>query len=276
MTAGAPDPTPPEARRFSIRLPRPLWVGLAAAAVVVAGIGLRIGIPVYRQRVAIREIERVGGYVTVRPPDLEWLPEWLYECMPERLEEWIEDGEPSNVFSTVDQIRHVGSGFTDDGMARIASLTEMRCLCLGTWNTNGRVHLDPYRFELLIPKYPRSDPAEFSDAGLVHLTGMRELETLDLNGTGITDAGMPHIGKLTGLRYLDLHATRVTDAGLRHLRTLVNLEWLDLRLTKVGDSGMDELHRLSKLKAIAVDATEVTGAGVEGLRRALPDVAIVW
>lgn len=55
------DPTTPESRRFSIRLPRPLWIGLATVVLVVVTIGLQFGVPIYRRHVAIREIERLGG-----------------------------------------------------------------------------------------------------------------------------------------------------------------------------------------------------------------------
>ena len=51
-------PITPEPRRFSIRLPRPLWIGVAAM-VVVGGVGLRIGLPIYWQQAAIREIKRM-------------------------------------------------------------------------------------------------------------------------------------------------------------------------------------------------------------------------
>src|SRR5215471_5493958 len=60
------DPVAPESRRFTLRLPRPLWIFLATVVLVVAGAGLRFGIPFYRTREAIREIERAGGTVRTR------------------------------------------------------------------------------------------------------------------------------------------------------------------------------------------------------------------
>src|SRR5262245_55735931 len=53
-------------------LPRPLWFALAMAVLVVAAVGLRFGVPAYRQREAIREIERLGGLVGT-----EGVPRWL-------------------------------------------------------------------------------------------------------------------------------------------------------------------------------------------------------
>jgi hypothetical protein len=53
------DSITPNARRFSIGLPRPLWIGVTAFLLVVVAIGLHVGVPIDRQHAAIREIERV-------------------------------------------------------------------------------------------------------------------------------------------------------------------------------------------------------------------------
>jgi hypothetical protein len=55
------DPTTLAPRRFSLRLPRLLWIGLLTAALVVVAVGLGIGMPVYRQHVAWVELERLGA-----------------------------------------------------------------------------------------------------------------------------------------------------------------------------------------------------------------------
>jgi ankyrin repeat protein len=76
-----PNSTPPEPRRLSIHLPRPLWIGLATVALIGASLGVRYGVPIYRQQVAIREIERAGGSVimnTAGPFRLRrWLNNWI-------------------------------------------------------------------------------------------------------------------------------------------------------------------------------------------------------
>jgi hypothetical protein len=57
----ATDPVAPKPRRFSIRLPRPLWPGVAAVVLVVVALGLQFGVPIYQQHVAVREITEIGG-----------------------------------------------------------------------------------------------------------------------------------------------------------------------------------------------------------------------
>ena len=44
----------------------------------------------------------------------------------------------------------------------------------------------------------------------------------------MTDAGLEHLKGLTNLQSLDLTFTKVTDAGLEHLKGLTKLQSLDL------------------------------------------------
>ena len=64
-----------------------------------------------------------------------------------------------------------------------------------------------------------------SDAGLVHLKGMTNLQNLQLLETRITDAGLVHLKGLTGLQTLGLRGTQVTDQGVADLqKALPNCE----------------------------------------------------
>lgn len=62
-----------------------------------------------------------------------------------------------------------------------------------------------------------------TDAGLVHLKEMPNLQELNLDGTKVTDAGLVHLNGLTKLTYLYLDDTQITDAGAADLqKTLPN------------------------------------------------------
>src|SRR5262245_53886579 len=63
----------PEPSHVSIRLPRPLWLGLATLVMVVVATGLRFGIPVWRQQAAVSAIEALGGSVQIEPGGPAWL-----------------------------------------------------------------------------------------------------------------------------------------------------------------------------------------------------------
>lgn len=80
-----------EPRRFALPLPRPLWIALATVVLIVVGLGLRFGLPIYRQQVAIREIERWGGSIDRKNGGPDWLRQLIGD---ERIE----------VFDRVDKV----------------------------------------------------------------------------------------------------------------------------------------------------------------------------
>jgi Leucine-rich repeat (LRR) protein len=63
-----------------------------------------------------------------------------------------------------------------------------------------------------------------------------------LGGTRITDTGLQHLSGLTNLQVLDLVNTPITDVGLRHLDGLTALANLDLGNTRVTHSGVEMLR----------------------------------
>jgi len=88
-----------------------------------------------------------------------------------------------------------------------------------------------------------------TDAGLVPLKGLSNLETLDLGGNmRVSDAGLGYLKGLTKLRSLEVWATDVTDAGLIHPKGFTNLKRLDLRMTKLTDTGLQHLEGLRALE----------------------------
>jgi hypothetical protein len=119
------------------------------------------------------------------------------------------------------------------------------------------------------------DPTQISDAGLVHLKGLTQLQWLSLDCTMVSDAGLEHLKGLTQLQTLWLNGTKVSDAGLEHLKGLTQLQWLDLGGTNVTDAGLEHLKGLTQLQGLVVAFTKVTDAGVKKLQQALPKCHIV-
>ena len=77
-----------------------------------------------------------------------------------------------------------------------------------------------------------------TDADLVHLKGLTNLQSLRLGDTQVTDAGLVHLKGLTKLQTLHLRHTEITDAGLVHLKELTELRELSLVGTKITDAGL--------------------------------------
>jgi hypothetical protein len=179
MADSVPRPDAPEFHGYSIRLPRPLWIGLAAVILIVGGIALRFGLRIDQQQTAIREIERLGGDVESEPGGPDWLREWLDD-------EWMEP------FDTVTDVHLAETPATDNTLQQLGWLAGLRGLHLGG--------------------------TRVTDAGLAYLNDLHQLERLSLDETQITDTGLTHLQRLTNLKFLNVAATRVTDAGISELK----------------------------------------------------------
>jgi beta-lactamase regulating signal transducer with metallopeptidase domain/Leucine-rich repeat (LRR) protein len=113
---------------------------------------------------------------------------------------------------------------------------------------------------------------KITDAGLVHLVGLRKLRELTFVGVKLTQAGSVHLAKLTNLeklvglgRYYFSEATFDNEA-LRRLKNLSKLKHLDLGYTKVNDEGMETLKNFPNLRFLSISRSQITGAGLSNLK----------
>ncbi|XP_010742474.3 uncharacterized protein si:ch73-173p19.1 [Larimichthys crocea] len=125
------------------------------------------------------------------------------------------------------------------------------------------------------------------------LAELSSLQTLNLDGTGVTESSLEHLAshptlsslslagipvadgnqalqiisglKLTQLTLPGRHS--VTDSGLAFLSRLSLLSELDLTdYTHVTDQGVSQLSTMSRLKKLSLSNTQVTDAGLPSLR----------
>jgi Leucine-rich repeat (LRR) protein len=116
----------------------------------------------------------------------------------------------------------------------------------------------------------------FSDGQAATLARLADqIVWLKLGDTQITDAALVSIAKLKNLQKLHLERTAVSDAGLKKLTGLTYLEYLNLYGTKITDDGLSSLSDLKALKSVYVWQTKVTEAGINALKQALPNVEVV-
>lgn len=135
-----------------------------------------------------------------------------------------------------------------------------------------------------------------TDAGLIHLAGLkklrilylyrteirgpglqhlpRNLESLSLQHAPAGDEGLIHLKSLPKLRWLNLSNTKITDDGLRHLSALRSLEDLSLANTDITDQGLEHLKGSKGLNSLSVGGTNVTGRGVADFQKALPSCRV--
>ena len=223
------EPITLEPRRFSVRLPRPLWIGVAAVVLILVAVRLGIGTPIYRQHVTIREIQRRGGTVLSR------------ETCPTFIRKWLGDGWARSL-DTVVEVQLPERPVTDEALTYIGQFHGLRYLSL--------------------------ENTQITDAGLLTLSGLREIEHLDLEGTQVTDAGLEGLLGFTKLEYLNLGRTRITDSGLARLKSLGlrDLAILELGGAKITDEGLKHLCFLPKVFRIDLNDTAITDQGLRHLQ----------
>jgi len=172
------EPITAEPRRFSFCLPRPLWIGLVTAVLVVVAVGLQFGVPIYRQQLALREIERLRGRVVTR----EGGPAWLRQLVGDT---WM---TPFDRVVRVDlEHRHV----QDSDLASLRWLSDLEVLILAR--------------------------TEITDDGLKHICHLQHLKRLDLRVTEITDHGLAILQQLPAIEGLDVGYTWVTKSAVAAL-----------------------------------------------------------
>lgn len=197
------------------------------------------------------------------PPKLERLgPGWLREMVGD------------DFLSAVDSIGPVDNTFSDADLAHLKGFNQLRRLDLmGAFRVTdaGLVYLE----DLANLQSLNLRSTNATDVGLEHLERLTQLRSLDISLPQVTDAGLAHLEGLAQLRSLDLSWTQVTDAGLVHLKELTNLQTLSLSLTQVTDAGLEHLKGLARLRSLDVSARHVTDAGVKGLQNALPNCNII-
>jgi internalin A len=176
--------------------------------------------------------------------------------------------------------RH-GGNVTDDDLARIEGLTELRGLGVPDGTTDAgmtrlgrlkklqwlglsytKVSDDGLRVVAGFDRLETLDLGELTtDAGLAHLKGLKRLKDLHLQKASISDAGLVVVGQLEDLSFLSLDSTKVSDAGLKHIKGLKHLTDLGLRCTKVTDAGLADLVGLP-LEKLDLLGTAITDAGI--------------
>ena len=200
----------PDASTDKLPRPRrqvPLSLRIFVATLVVLGaVESWNTVRAYKERPAIHEIERLGGYVLTDSgyPVIGGPRAW----MRERLDlpaGWVWRFDLNY------------SGATDAPLSNLECFSELH----GLW-LNG---------------------TSVTDAGLVHVARLKSLTGLWLGETRVTDAGLEHLRGLPDLTSLLLDNTRISDAGLPCLKWMANLRVLYIRETRVTDAGIEDLQR---------------------------------
>ena len=141
----------------------------------------------------------------------------------------------------------------------------------GLEHLHGLPNLESLQISGLRANFVGVNPHDFeiTGSGLVHLNDLPNLKNLNLSQTAIADSELKHLEGLTSLEKLTLADTRITGDGLRHLGQLSALQWLDLGKSQATDAGLAGLAGLTRLNYLFLDDTQITDERVAKLENAV-------
>ena len=176
------------------------WLVLACIVIVMFAIFAWGWSRAHRQHMAVKEIERLGGYVEYVERNYGRLPrlgifhfKGILTAVDFGRSEIIDsDLETLQYSTTLERVYMANCGITDSGLEHVVGLKHL------------------VRLELT--------NTPITDEGLKHLQGLTALRTLNLIGTQISDKGLEHLKGLTNLEYLSLDGTKVTKKGVEALQ----------------------------------------------------------
>jgi hypothetical protein len=186
-----------------LRLPHPLLLFLLTVILVIAGAGLRFGIPAYHRWSAVKQLREyadIGGMRRVGP-------EWLREFVGQSRMDAFDDCDGSIWFSQNPQ--------------RFGRLSP---LIAGGFGLG-------------------APPPVIDDSHLECIRNLPNLKEVHLACTDVSDGGIEPLSRLSKLEKLSLDATDVSDGCVPLLKRLPNLRELSLRGTRVSKAGVEKLER---------------------------------
>jgi hypothetical protein len=140
------------------------------------------------------------------------------------------DLEPLRDSQSLVFLNLTGCPITDDGLARLKGIANLKCLFLGD--------------------------TEVTDEGLKRIGGLSGLEILVLDNTRIGDPGLAGLERLGKLRQLFLWGTLVSDRGAFRLKSLPSLKTITLPRSDANASYVSEFQK--ELPGVAVSRQPIT------------------
>lgn len=100
-----------------------------------------------------------------------------------------------------------------------------------------------------------------TEAGLVNLKGLKDLQRLYLNDLTITNDALANLSDLTKLDVLSLRNTKIDGKGIAHLKQLTQLTVLNLSKTAITNESLKQIQGMTALDTLVLADTAATGAG---------------
>jgi Leucine-rich repeat (LRR) protein len=127
---------------------------------------------------------------------------------------------------------------------------------------------DAWSIQEFPSKLPRVEGRQLLEA----ISGMVQLQEVDLGFAECRDEDLKLLGKLENLRVLDLSHSNIGAAGLAHLTPLKKLKYLDLSGTPLRYEDLRTLKAIPSLTDVGVNDTDLSKKEVQKLEEELTRV----
>jgi hypothetical protein len=168
---------------------------------------------------------------------------------------------PLASFAKLEDLNLEGSKITDDQLeqlTKVKSIRKLRFRNTGVTAAGIKKLTGLNELELLDLR----DCTNIGDSGLETIATFTKLKSLLVNGEQVTDAGISHISALTELQLLVLPRSQVTDTGIAALSGTKKLKELDLFQAPISASGLAQLAEAKDLAKLKIRGTKVTSEGL--------------
>jgi hypothetical protein len=246
-------------------------------AISVAFTGARDQSNLFQQVARLSRLEQLTPHVSVRDEDikriaglrrLKWLD--LMDPTPELTDKAL---EVLVQMPSMEALSICDASITDRGLAALANMRQLKELTLGPLPfcsiRNSRFHFTDEgitRLESLTNLVCLElDCPTLSTEGLRHVAKLTKLKRLKLNGRGITDNDLGLLASLPNLESLELRNATFSGVGFAGLSCLSKLEQLELEGSNITDEAMSCIARMPTLSILGIDNSHLTAAGIEQL-----------
>jgi Leucine-rich repeat (LRR) protein len=139
-------------------------------------------------------------------------------------------------------------GFGSSGILELKGMKLNRLTLRGLPSIND-AGMEVFRELTTLKRLYLNELASVSDAGILNLVYLKDLDTLDIWEIPITDQSLETISKLASLKTLSIRSTQITDSSADLLLTMPKLENLTLKdNTNVTQSALNKLRNSKKFK----------------------------
>ncbi|MDR0703409.1 MAG: hypothetical protein LBF88_00300 [Planctomycetaceae bacterium] len=139
-------------------------------------------------------------------------------------------------------------GFGSSGILELKGMKLNRLTLRGLPSINDS-GMEVFRELTTLKRLYLNELASVSDAGILNLVYLKDLDTLDLWEIPITDQSLETISKLANLKTLSIRSTQITDASVDLLLAIPKLENLTLKdNTNVTQTALNKLRDSKKFK----------------------------